>query len=154
MSSGWEFDGDTYDAERDGARLHSQLERVRDLMRGGDWWTLVDLAQEAGGSEASVSARLRDLRKPRFGGYAVERKYIENGLWAYRLLPPERSTATGAARDPAKRAPTAEEFGAALDEIEQLIQFRRTWVASYTPGTSLSVVKEWLARERTHKVRA
>ena len=50
------------------------------------WWTLAELAAEAQGSEAAVSARLRDLRKKRYGQHIVERKYVGNGLWAYRLV--------------------------------------------------------------------
>jgi len=37
--------------------------------------------------EASVSARLRDLRKAKFGGYRVERQRVREGrgLYHYRL---------------------------------------------------------------------
>lgn len=80
------FDGETFEAERDGKRLGSQLERVRDAMRDGQWWTLIDLAMECGGSEASVSARLRDLRKPKFGNHIIERQYVKDGLWQYRMV--------------------------------------------------------------------
>jgi hypothetical protein len=42
----------------------------------------------AKGPEGSVSARLRDLRKDKFGGFEVERKRdsIEKGLFLYRLV--------------------------------------------------------------------
>lgn len=145
-----EFDGDTYDTARDGARLRSQLERVLDLIRGGGWWTLVDLAHEAGCSEAGASARLRDLRKPRFGGYDVERKYVENGLWAYRLRPGNVSVLPASGK---AQTPSAEDVQAALAEIEHLIAFRRSWVASYTPSHGLSVIKGWLARDGATRVR-
>lgn len=81
------FDGATFDAARDEARLTSQLDRVRDLMADGRWWTLKQVAANLSASEASVSARLRDLRKPRFGAYQVERRYVGKGLWQYRVLP-------------------------------------------------------------------
>ena len=80
-----QFDGATFQTERDGERLRSQLQRVRDLMIDGQWRTLQQIARQVGGSEAGVSARLRDLRKPRNGGYTVERKYIADGLYEYRL---------------------------------------------------------------------
>jgi uncharacterized membrane protein len=51
----------------------------------GDWWTLAELARATGYPEASISARLRDLRKPKFGGYTVERQYVERGLFRYRV---------------------------------------------------------------------
>jgi len=80
-----QFDGSTFQPERDGERLRSQLQRVRDLMIDGQWRTLAQLAQHVGGSEAGVSARLRDLRKGRNGGYTVERRYVGEGLFEYRL---------------------------------------------------------------------
>ena len=75
----------------DVARLATQLERVKYVMQDGQWWTLADLAHRVQGSEAGISARLRDLRKTKFGGYRVERRRIvgwSGGLWQYRLLPP------------------------------------------------------------------
>lgn len=79
------FDGKTFDMKRDGARLTGQLERVEKALSDHAWWTLSELVDECGGSEAAVSARLRDLRKPRFGGRTVDRRYLAGGLWEYRL---------------------------------------------------------------------
>ena len=83
------FDGPDLTAQ-DTERLSSQLLRVERLMRDGEWRSLAQIALEVGGSEAGVSARLRDLRKPRFGGWRVERRkvYCESGWFEYRLLPP------------------------------------------------------------------
>jgi len=81
----WRFDGETYIAERDGERLGAQLVAVRYAMLDHAWHTLADLATTARASEASVSARIRDLRKRRFGGYIVEREYLGSGLWRYRI---------------------------------------------------------------------
>jgi len=78
------FDGETYD-KSDQDRLRSQLERVRKLMSDGKWHTLGSISIELGYPEASVSARLRDLRKPKFGGHTVERKHMGRGLWLYRM---------------------------------------------------------------------
>jgi hypothetical protein len=86
------FGGDTYDPEQDKDRLLTQLGRVRDVMFDGRWHTLGELVERCGGSEASVSARIRDLRKRRFGAYVVESKRVSNGLWAYRLIPPDTTT--------------------------------------------------------------
>lgn len=79
------FDGTTYQPARDSRRLSKQWERVRDLMLDGRWRTLRQIADATNCPEASVSARLRDLRKPRFGGYTVERKAQPNGLHLYRV---------------------------------------------------------------------
>jgi len=80
-----EFDGDTYSPKRDHDRLNAQLRRVRDLMLDGEWRTLREIAVATGDPEASVSARLRDLRKPKFGHMTVERRYVGDGLFQYRI---------------------------------------------------------------------
>lgn len=84
-----DFDGETYDRGRDHTRLTGQLLAVRDLMLDARWRTLSEIARDAGWQydmTASVSARLRDLRKAKFGGYTVERRYVGEGLWEYRLI--------------------------------------------------------------------
>lgn len=86
------FDGDTFISTLDGDRLAAQLNRVRQVMltRGG-WFTLAELAALTGAPESSVSARLRDLRKPRFGSWTVERRrrggvsQAKRGLFEYRV---------------------------------------------------------------------
>jgi hypothetical protein len=78
-------DGATYVHELDGQRLHRQHNRVCALMRDGVWRTLAEIAAATGDPEASVSARLRDLRKPRFGSYLVDRQRRGPGLFEYRL---------------------------------------------------------------------
>lgn len=81
------FGGVTYDHARDYYRLSSMLIRVQAVMTDGHWHTLPDLAQRVGGSEAAISARLRDLRKAKYGGHTVERRYVHRGLWEYRYTP-------------------------------------------------------------------
>jgi hypothetical protein len=81
-------DGETFDAERDSDRLGRQMTAVRACLSDGNWWTLARLSRAVGGSEASVSARIRDLRKDRFGGHTVERAYAGEGVWKYRLALP------------------------------------------------------------------
>lgn len=79
------FRGLTYEPQKDKARLSGQLERVRKFMSDGQYHTLREISEAAQGSEASVSARLRDLRRIRFGGHLVDRKRISGGLYAYRV---------------------------------------------------------------------
>lgn len=81
-----ERSGETYDAARDGDRLNRQARLVFNLMRDGRWRTLAAIATIVDEPEASVSARLRDLRKKRFGSHVVDRRYIGNGLWEYKLV--------------------------------------------------------------------
>jgi hypothetical protein len=79
------FDGSTFEPALDAKRLTSQLERVRALMGDGQWRTLGEIQAACGGTEARISARLRDLRKPRFRGHTVDRRRIIGGLYEYRL---------------------------------------------------------------------
>jgi hypothetical protein len=84
--TGPHHDGATYEAEIDHQRLNAQTLKVWAAMKAGHWWTLAGLADATGAPEASVSARLRDLRKPQFGGHHVERRRVaEGGLFEYRL---------------------------------------------------------------------
>jgi len=80
------FDGATYQAEKDQARLGAQLKRVLAVLQSNDrWWALRDIAFLTGDPEASISARLRDLRKPRNGGYEVEHRRRTDAQWEYKL---------------------------------------------------------------------
>lgn len=92
------FDGETYDPKQDHARLTTQNKRVKSAMAGGRWRTLAEIATITKDPEASIAARLRDLRKHRFGGWAVDsrRRKDGGGLHEYRMRP--RTLA-----DPARR---------------------------------------------------
>jgi hypothetical protein len=75
----------TYVPELDFNRLSTQLEKVRQLMSDGEWRTLGEISAKAQGSEASVSARLREIRK---NGRTVERRRKgdpRSGLFEYRV---------------------------------------------------------------------
>ena len=87
-----DFDGATYDREQDHARLGSQLERVRHLLTTPTEkrWTLREIADVIGAPEASISARIRDLRKGKFGGYEVKHNRRDGGLWEYWIERSER----------------------------------------------------------------
>ena len=81
------FNGSAYEPARDDARLTAQLGRIWNTMLDGQWHTLRQIATTTGGPDSSISAQLRHLRKPRFGGHVVERNHVGNGLYAYRLIP-------------------------------------------------------------------
>lgn len=80
------FDGATYDHARDSGRLGDQMASVFAKMKDGHWWTLHNLAVAVDAPQSSVSARIRDLRKERFGGHGIERSYTGRGIWVYRLI--------------------------------------------------------------------
>ena len=84
----FKFDGATFEPEHDEARLSKQLLRVKEVMQSGGWLTLTEIAAMTGDHEQSISARLRDLRKPKFGGHTVDRRRRGEpaaGLFEYRF---------------------------------------------------------------------
>lgn len=85
-SLGPQFSGETFSAPRDGMRLNAQLIAVKQLMADSCWRTLQDIAGYVHASESSVSARLRDLRKEKFGTHTVNRRHVQPGLFEYQLV--------------------------------------------------------------------
>ena len=86
---------------RNGYEESTQLVAIRDLMLEvadrGKWLTLDEIAGITEFGEASVSAQLRHLRKPRHGRYRVEKRRRlsgetesgrDTGLWEYLVLRP------------------------------------------------------------------
>ncbi len=90
-----DFDGETYDVGRDGKRLGRQLQAVFDVMKDGEWRSLRMISEATGAPEGSASARLRDLKKKKFGAHDIEKDWSAyfNG-WLYRYVAPPRATAT------------------------------------------------------------
>lgn len=123
------FDGVTFDASLDGSRLTSQLERVRAFMADGQWHTLTEIANSTGGTLPAVSARLRDLRKRRFGTLVVEHRRVpgSDGLFEYRVPVGQTPDYTGASDSPVDVSdgdpdmPTAGELKVALDELRVML---------------------------------
>ena len=88
------FDGETYDAEMDHARLSTQIRAVRRFMLLNiDEWLGPQHFERAmwrtgiNTNWASLSARIRDLRKAKFGGCKIDSRRAPsgNGAWEYRL---------------------------------------------------------------------
>ncbi len=87
----YDFDGSTYEPKFDATRLRGEMARVYRTMtkNAGWWWTLREISQDTGDPEASISARLRDLRKARFGAHTVNRRRRGDptkGVFEYQLL--------------------------------------------------------------------
>ena len=68
------FNGSDYESKFDDIRLTGQIQRVFDLMKDAQWRTLDEIAATTMDPPASISAQLRHLRKPRFGGHMVLKK--------------------------------------------------------------------------------
>ena len=90
-----QFNGADYDPALDHARLTKQIGRVFSIMVDGHWHTLSSIGtlitKNTGcrDPEASISAQLRHLRKPRFGAHNITRQRTKRNeaLWEYRLAP-------------------------------------------------------------------
>jgi len=67
------------------ARLTGQIRDVYEVLMDGYPITLRDIELKTGHPQASISAQLRNLRKPRFGGFNIEKEHVGNGLYVYWL---------------------------------------------------------------------
>lgn len=89
MDDDLRFDGADYDPKRDNHRLVPQFNRIWACMSDGQWRTLREIAAITKAPEASVSAQLRHMRKPRFGSHTVNRRSKGDpalGLHEYQLI--------------------------------------------------------------------
>ena len=73
-------------SHEDMKRIGKQRAAVRDFMAPGEWRTLAEIEDATGHPQASISARLRDFRRPKFGGHTVERRLRSAATWEYRLV--------------------------------------------------------------------
>ena len=87
-----QFFGDTFSPAQDGERLTTQQAQVEAVMADGFWRTLPNICTElrrrhpgSKHGEASISARLRDMRRR---GWKVERERTRpgSGLYQYRAV--------------------------------------------------------------------
>lgn len=81
------FDGESFDKDKDQARLTSNIVKVRQFMSDGEWHTAHDIRRGIGASpDTAILERVRDLRKERFGAFSIESKRREGGTWCYRMV--------------------------------------------------------------------
>lgn len=79
------FDGPELTSS-DHSRLTGQLSDIFNVMSDGSWRTLNEIEQATKHPQASISAQLRHLRKPRFGAYQVDRRRnSDEGTYYYRV---------------------------------------------------------------------
>ena len=82
-----DFDGETYEPAKDKARLTAQYKQVFDTMLDGKFRSLAELEALTKAPQASISARLRDMRKERNGSHTVVRRRAEDGTYyKYQLI--------------------------------------------------------------------
>lgn len=72
-----------------GPRLFPQAADVWSAMHDGRWYSLQALHEKTGYPTQSISARIRDFRKPRFGSHRVDKQRygLHRGTWVYKLVP-------------------------------------------------------------------
>lgn len=63
-----------YRGAKEQIRINDQHDRIKRLMLDGQWRTVREISVALCYPETSVSAQLRHLRKPQFGGFIVHRK--------------------------------------------------------------------------------
>ena len=80
------FDGQDYIPKRDDKRLSLQYTTIFNLMCDGQFRTLSEIEDITTYPQASISAQLRHMRKSRFGGHVVEKEYVGDGLYRYKLI--------------------------------------------------------------------
>lgn len=84
-----EFQGSNYEAAFDYLRLKGQVKRIFLLMIDANWRTLREISDETGDGESSISAQLRNLRKPYHGSHTImkrRRGEPSRGVWEYQLI--------------------------------------------------------------------
>ena len=64
----------------------TQIQRVYECMSDGFWYTLDEIADVTDAPVTSISAQLRNLRKPRYGRHTVERRVRWGTQSEYRLV--------------------------------------------------------------------
>jgi DNA-binding transcriptional regulator GbsR (MarR family) len=77
--------GQTFDPVLDGPRLEKQSGRVFEFVKSGHWLTLREISDATGDPEASVSARLRDLRRLGLTVHRRRRGDPKKGLFEYSV---------------------------------------------------------------------
>lgn len=85
------FSGAVYNSALDERRLKTQIDRILELMVRGQWLTLSEIARITGDPESSISAQLRNLRKPEHGAHTIIKRHRGDpgrGLWEYCLIKP------------------------------------------------------------------
>lgn len=85
-----DFDGADYQPDRDKQRLTTGQHKVRMYMENAGWKTIMQISEALDMYPPSVSADLRNLRKERFGGRTVDRRYVRNGVYEYYLVPEKK----------------------------------------------------------------
>ena len=129
----------------DKTRLATQSQRLFTKMsKAPHYWTLRTLSHDLNISEAGVSARLRDFRKPEWGGHTVLKKRTAYGnRYCYKLVP------NGPLLDGKRNTPTLKTE--ARERVTAFLAYRDKWqtnghnqITTYGPPLLASDLRELL----------
>ena len=84
-----QFSGSNYNPALDKARLTGQIRRIFNAMEDTRWRTLSEIEAITNDGQSSISAQLRNLRKPEFGMHTINKRRRGNrkqGLFEYQLI--------------------------------------------------------------------
>jgi hypothetical protein len=110
------FDGVTISPQVDDNRLTILQGRVYSYLRQHDWVTLRQLSEACNGTETSVSARIRDLRKSRWGSHEIHTCHVTgDGVWRYKMVS-DKELLDGRSSGPSRKKIARERIQAFLDE--------------------------------------
>jgi hypothetical protein len=70
----------------DRKRLKSQRSGVWNILRDHRWHPLTIFKQKVKGSDSSITARIRDARKKKYGGHIIQCARDAAGVYRYRLV--------------------------------------------------------------------
>jgi hypothetical protein len=110
------FDGVTISPQVDDGRLTILQGRVYSYLRSHDWVTLRQLSEACRGTETSVSARIRDLRKPRWGEHEIQACHASgDGVWRYKMIS-SKQLLDGRSSGPSPKKAARERIKAYIEE--------------------------------------
>lgn len=69
------------------SRMNSKMMSVLEFMSDGQWRSLRQISEGSGyTSLTGLSACIRSLRKPQYGEHIIEKRFITESLYEYRLV--------------------------------------------------------------------
>src|SRR5688572_12420258 len=90
------FHGADFVESRDQSRLERQIDRIFNVMKDGVWRSVDEIAEltkdETTGfayKATSISAQLRNLKKPENGSHTLNRRHEGNGFYRFQIIPSE-----------------------------------------------------------------
>ena len=73
----------------------TQIDRLMNALRSADWLTLPELYAKTNDPIASISANIRNLRKPEHGSREIKRRRRRGNLFEYHLVGDEPIESNG-----------------------------------------------------------